>query len=108
MIYELRTYRCHSGQLPRLHKRLRDHALKLFEKHGITNIGYWTNVIGPSQNELLYLLAYPDLDARMKAWESFRADPEWIKAAAASEKDGPVVENSANRILSPTDYSPLK
>ena len=108
MIYELRIYKCFGGQLPKLHARFQDHTLRLFEKHGIKNVGYWTNVVGPSQNELVYLLAYPDLGARMKSWEAFMANPEWIKAKADSEKDGLIVENVENRILAPTPYSPFK
>jgi hypothetical protein len=108
VIYELRIYRCFGGQLPKLHKRFGDHTLKLFEKHGMKNIGYWTNVFGPSQNELFYLLAFPDLNARMKSFEAFQADPEWIRVKAESEKDGLIVENVENRILAPTPYSPLQ
>ena len=108
MIYELRIYRCFGGQLPKLHARFRDHTLRLFEKHGMKNVGYWTNVVGPSQNELVYLLAYPDLGARMKSFEAFQSDSDWIKAKADSEKDGLIVENVENRILAPTPYSPLQ
>ena len=46
MIYELRSYYAHPGKMGALQKRFRDHTCKLFEKHGITNVGYWTNAIG--------------------------------------------------------------
>ena len=108
MIYELRIYRCFSGQLPKLHKRFEDHTLRLFEKHGIKNVGYWTHVAGPSQNELVYLLAFPDLNARMTRFAAFQADPEWIKAKTDSEKDGLIVDNVENRFLAPAPYSPLQ
>lgn len=108
MIYELRIYSCFGGRLPALHKRFQNHTVKLFEKHGIKNIGYWTHEVGPSRNQLVYLVAYQDLNARAQAWKNFRADPEWIKAAAESEKDGLIVEDVENRILAPTPYSPLQ
>jgi len=108
VIYELRIYSCFGGRLPALHKRFQNHTVKLFEKHGIKNIGYWTHEVGPSRNQLVYLVAYQDLNARAQAWKNFRADPEWIKAAAESEKDGLIVEDVENRILAPTPYSPLQ
>jgi len=108
LIYELRVYRCFAGRLPNLHERFQNHTVELFEKHGIKNVGYWTHVVGPTQNELVYLLAFPDLNARMERFASFQADPDWIKAKADSEKDGLIVENVENRILDPTPYSPLQ
>lgn len=108
MIYELRIYTCFSGRIGALHKRFNDHTCKLFEKHGIKNIGYWTHEVGPSRNQLVYLVAYPDLNARQQSWKSFRSDPEWIKVAADSERDGLIVEDVENRLLAPTPYSPLQ
>ncbi|MBC78706.1 MAG: NIPSNAP family protein, partial [Chloroflexi bacterium] len=69
MIYELRIYECFTGKLENLNKRFRNHTLKLFEKHGIKNIGYWVTDVGPSNNTLTYLLAYPSHDARVKSWK---------------------------------------
>jgi len=107
MIYELRIYTVHPGRMGALLARFRDHTCKLFEKHGIKNVGYWTNTIGGRNDELWYMLAYDDLGARQKAWASFTADPEWQKARADSEKDGPIVHHIENRIMAPTNFSPL-
>ena len=41
MIFEFRTYTAAPGKLEDLHNRFRNHTLGLFEKHGITSIGYW-------------------------------------------------------------------
>lgn len=108
MIYELRIYTAHPGKLGPLLARFRDHTLGLFERHGITNVGYWLNSIGGRNDELWYILGFEDLAQRDRAWAAFQADPDWQKARADSEKDGPLVHHLENRILSPTSFSPLK
>ena len=81
---------------------------RLFEKHGITNIGYWTNTIGGRSDELWYIVGFEDLGQRDKAWAAFQSDPEWQKVRAESEADGPIVHHIENRILRPTDFSPAR
>ena len=107
MIYELRVYTAMPGRLAAVQARFRDHTARLFEKHGMKNIGYWTNAIGGKNDELVYILAYEDLAARQKAWAAFGADPEWHAARNESEKDGPIVHHTENRIMNPTNFSPL-
>ena len=108
MIYELRSYYANPGKMGALQKRFRDHTCKLFDKHGITNVGYWTNAIGGRSDELWYMLGYEDLAQRQAAWAAFGADADWQKARTESEKDGPLVHHIENRILRATDFSPLK
>ena len=108
VIYELRSYYAHPGKMGALQKRFRDHTCKLFEKHGITNVGYWTNSIGGRTDELMYIVGFESMEQRDQAWAAFRADPEWITAQTESEKDGPLVHHIENRILRATDFSPLK
>ena len=107
MIYELRIYTAHPGRMAALQARFRDHTCALFEKHGIANVGYWVNAIGGRSDELWYILGYENVAAREAAWAAFRADPEWQRAAAESEADGPIVHHIENRMLAPTDFSPL-
>ncbi len=107
MIYELRIYTANPGKLGPLLARFRDHTCKLFEKHGIKNIGYWTNAIGGRNDELWYMVAFEDYGQRERAWASFREDPEWKKVRAESEQDGPFVHHLTNRILEPARFSPL-
>ena len=104
-MFEMRIYYAAPGKLDALHARFRDHTLKLFEKHGMTNIGYWVPVDNPD-NKLIYVLAFPDRDARDKAFKSFGADPAWQKAFKDSEKDGKLVTKIENVFLTATDYSP--
>ena len=108
MIYEQRVYRCVPGKLPALLNRFETITLKLFEKHGIKQAGFFTTLIGESHQELTYYLAWESLADREKKWNAFMADPEWINARAASEKDGPILANAVNQILQPTAFSAVK
>ena len=103
--FELRTYYANEGKLDELHARFRDHTVALFEKHGMTNLIYWT----PRENEentLVYLLGYPDKAARKKSWQAFRDDPEWKNVYAESTQDGKLVAKVDSLFLNLTDYSP--
>jgi len=108
-VFEMRTYITHEGRLDALHRRFREHTTKLFEKHGMTNVGYWTPSDGPeAKNTLVYLLAYPSREAREASWKAFGADPDWKTAQSASEKDGPIVKEVIVKFLTATDYSAIK
>jgi hypothetical protein len=107
VIYELRIYTAMPGRMGDLLARFREHTCRLFEKHGITNVGYWLNDAGGRNDELWYVLAYPDAGARGRSWAAFAADPEWLEAYAASEADGPLMHHFENRLLRPVDFSPL-
>lgn len=107
--FEMRTYYAAPGKLEALHSRFRDHTNKLFVKHGMTLIGYWTPTEGPgAANTLVYILAYPSKEAREKSWKDFMADPDWQKAKAESEVNGKLVDKVDSVFLKPTDYSPIK
>jgi hypothetical protein len=103
-LFELRTYQAEPGKLDALLSRFRDHTCKLFEKHGMTNVGYWVPVENPDRL-LIYLLAYPDRAARDASWKGFLADEDWRTAAAASEADGKLVAKIGERFLTATDFS---
>jgi hypothetical protein len=108
-LFELRTYTTEPGKLDALQTRFRDHTTKLFEKHGMTNIGYWTPVEEPSSKDtLIYVLAHDSRAAADKSWQAFRSDPEWIKARTASEAPGPIVRKVESVFMNPTDFSGLK
>ena len=108
-MFELRTYYAAEGKMPALHARFRDHTCKLFEKHGMTNIGYWSPTDPKeSQQKLVYILAHKSRPAAEANWKAFRSDPEWQAVKAASEKDGSLTTKVESVYLNPTDYSPLK
>ena len=108
MIYESRIYRCMPGRLPALLKRFETVTLKLLEKHGIRQAGFFTTLIGESNQELTYMVALESLAEREKKWNAFQADPDWISARAASEADGQIIGNIISQLLVPTAFSSVK
>jgi len=108
MICEMRVYRCLPGRLPALLKRFDTITLKLWEKHGIKQAGFFTTLIGESNQELTYFLAWESLADRETKWNAFAADPEWLAKRAETEKDGPIVASLENMILQPTSFSSVK
>jgi hypothetical protein len=105
-LFEMRTYHTLPGRLDALNARFRDHTNKLFVKHGMELVGYWTPQ-GKSDT-LVYILAYPSREAREASWKAFQADPDWKAAREASEKDGKIVDKVESVFMDPTDYSPIK
>ncbi|MEY9120949.1 NIPSNAP family protein [Bradyrhizobium yuanmingense] len=108
MIYEMRVYRCVPGRLPALLKRFETATLKIWEKQGIKQAGFFTTLIGESNQELTYFLAWDSLAEREKKWGAFMTDPDWMKARAESEADGQIVANIVSQILAPTAFSAVK
>lgn len=104
-VYEMRVYYAPEGKLDALHARFRDHTCKLFEKHGMKNVGYWVPLDNPDR-KLVYLLEYPSREAREKSWQAFQDDADWKAARDASEKDGKLVAKVDSFFLQTTDYSP--
>jgi hypothetical protein len=108
-VFEIRTYTTEPGKLPDLLKRFRDHTTKLFEKHGMTNIGYWVPTDEPrSKNTLIYILAHASRDAAKKSWDGFQHDPDWIKVRNASEANGKIVTKVESIYAEPTDFSAIR
>jgi hypothetical protein len=108
-VYELRTYTANPGKLEALHARFRDHTCRLFKKHGMELIGFWTPMNGDeAKNTLIYIIAFPSVEAQKAAWKAFNNDPEWKQAKANSEKEGVLVPKAQSKNLKATDYSPLR
>jgi hypothetical protein len=108
-VFELRTYYAAPGKMEALHARFRDHTNKLFVKHGMTLIGFWSPLdVKDAEKRMIYILAYPSKAAADKSWEAFKNDPDWKSAKSASEKDGPLVAKVDSVYMKATDYSPLK
>ena len=108
-VFELRTYTAAPGKMADLHVRFREHSCRLLEKHGMTLIGFWVPTDAKGADEtLIYVVAHASEAAAKKSWDAFRNDPEWIKAKAESEKNGPIVAKVESRFLNPTDYSKIK
>lgn len=108
MLYELRIYDCAPGRLPALLNRFENTTLKIWERMGIKQAGFWTTVIGESNQQLIYLLQWESLAEREQKWNAFQADPEWQEKRAASEKDAPIVANVSSQIVTPTAFSSVQ
>ena len=108
-VYELRTYTTPPGKLDALKARFRDHTITIFNKHGMKSVGYWVPQDGPEhENTLVYVLEHDSRDAATKNWAEFRNDPDWVKAKADSEKDGPLTTQVKSVFMDPTDFSAIK
>jgi NIPSNAP protein len=108
-IFELRTYTSPEGKLDALQTRFRDHTRRIFDKHGMTSIGYWVPEDEPlKSNTLIYILAHPSREAAKKNWAEFAADPEWKQVSAESQKDGPIVSKVVSVFMDAADYSAIK
>ncbi|MBK5277516.1 MAG: NIPSNAP family protein [Bacteroidia bacterium] len=108
-VFELRTYTCLPGRLPSLITRFTDHTTKLFEKHQMENIVYFiSEEKDGAQSRLVYLIAHQSEAAATKSWAGFRADPVWLAARDASEKDGKIVEKVESIFLKPLNFSKIK
>jgi hypothetical protein len=108
MVYELRIYHCMPGRLPDLNKRFENTTLRLWDKHGIHSVGFWTELIGNSNQKLTYMLEWNSLAEREQKWGAFTTDPEWLAARAETEKNGQIIARIENSILAPTAYSKMK
>jgi hypothetical protein len=108
-VFELRTYYANEGKLEDLKARFRNHTLKLFEKHGMKNIGYWVPQDAPaSKNTLIYVISHAGRAQAQKNWDAFRADPDWIKVRDASEVNGKLVSKVESVYMDAADFSPMK
>jgi hypothetical protein len=108
-VYELRTYTTHPGKLDALHARFRNHTIKLFEKHGMTNLMYWVPQDEPRKsNTLIYVVKHKSRQAAEASWKAFREDPAWIKVKGESEAPGPIVQKVESVFMDLAPYSPAK
>ncbi len=108
MIHELRIYDCAPGRLPALLDRFENITLKIWDRFGIKQAGFWTTVVGESNHQLIYLLEWESMAEREQKWNAFQADPEWQEKRAATEKDAPIVANVSSQLLTPTAFSSVK
>ncbi len=106
-VYELRIYQAVPGKLAELLARFREHTSKLFDRHGMKNVAYWTAIDEPRKSDtLIYILEHPSREAAAANWKSFEDDPEWKSVRDKSEANGKLVEKVESTFLSLTDFSP--
>ncbi len=108
-VFEIRTYTAHPGKLSALHSRFRDHTMKLFEKHGMKNVAYWTPTDKKlADNTLVYVISHASEEAAKKSWKAFGQDPEWRQVYKDSIKEGKLVKKIDRQYLKPTGFSPMQ
>jgi hypothetical protein len=108
-VYELRTYHCYEGKLETLKANFRDFNIRILKRHGIESVGYWVpQDPALAGNTLIYMVVHPSRAEADKNWAEFRKDPEFLKLAAETMKNGPIVQKIDSIYLDPTDFSPLK
>lgn len=108
-VFEIRTYHTLPGRLEALHKRFRDHTRRVFEKHGMTSVGYWVPQDGPAHDDtLIYIISHASREQAKANWAAFVADPEWKQIADDSQKDGKIIEKIESVFVDATDYSPIR
>ena len=109
VVFELRTYTATPGNLDNLHARFRDHTTRIFRKHGMEVVGYWTPTDAEKADDtLIYVLKHDSREAADASWGAFIADPEWTAVAEASNANGPILGGIEREYMIATDYSPLK
>ena len=108
MLYEMRVYHCMPGRLPALLKRFETKTLAIWQKHGIRQAGFFTTVVGETNQQLVYFLAWESLAERERKWSGFMSDPEWLAVRAETEKDGQIVAHLSNQLLAPTGFSSVQ
>ena len=108
-VYEMRTYTATEGKIDAVNARFRDHTRRIFEKYNMKSVGYWVPTEGPmAGTTLIYILEHPSREAARQNWASFVKDPEWQKAKAESEANGPIVAKAASVFMTATEYSAIK
>jgi hypothetical protein len=105
-VFELRVYHATEGKLPELLARFRDHTDKLFAKHGLISVAYWSPLDEPVKgNTLIYMLRHPSREAAAANWKSFQDDPDWKAVKAKSEENGPLTTKIDSTYMAYTDFS---
>lgn len=107
-VFELRIYTVHPGKMPDMLARFKNHTTKIFERHGMVNVGYWLPMEQKDGEKLYYILKHKSRDAATASWKAFVADPEWIKVRTESEANGPIVKGVEVNFMAATEFSAIK
>lgn len=67
-------------------------------------LGYFVTELG-TQNQLVHLWMYPDLEERRRRRALLAADPEWQRCLSIIR---PMIMTMENRIMYPTRFSPIR
>ncbi len=108
-VFELRTYTATPGNLDNLHARFRNHTTRIFNKHGMKVVGYWSPTSDEESGDtMVYMLEHESQDAANASWRAFGQDPEWAEVAAESNANGQILGGIERKYMVATDYSPMQ
>jgi hypothetical protein len=104
-VYELRTYTAAPGRGADVVARFREHTTRIFERHGMVNVGYWVaaDAKDGGGDRLVYLLSHQSRDAAKASWKAFSADPEWKDVAKRTTASGQIVSKVESVFLESAD-----
>ncbi len=107
-IFELRTYESHSKKKAKKKIEMFNEGgeIAIFRKTGLQPVFFGETLIGLNLPNLTYMLAFEDMAARDKQWETFREDPDWLKLRA-NPAYADTVSNVTDIFLRPTPYSQI-
>ena len=108
-VFELRTYTANEGKMDGLLNEFRGYAARIFERHGMTNVGYWVPTDAPrSEDTLIYILQHDSREAAQQSWSAFIDDPEWRAAFEELNADGRLAASVESVFMEATDFSPMQ
>ena len=106
-VYELRIYHANDGKLDALLARFRDHTNKIFAKHHMRAIAYWTPTDDPAKtNTLIYILEHPSRDAAKQTGKPSKTMKNGRAVKAKSEENGKLVDHVDSTYMALTPFSP--
>lgn len=108
-LLNLRIYESHNERAAAKKIEMFDrHELAIFQRVGLTPVFFAEALGGAKLPNLTYMLVFPDEPGRAAAWNTFRADAEWMKLKAMPEyADKEIVSHITNKILTPEPYSEI-
>jgi hypothetical protein len=104
MIVEERIYRIKSGRLARYLKLVREEGLAIQQPILGNLIAYFTTEIG-TLNQVIHMWGYSDFEERMRRRKVLADDARWQEFIPRLTEN---IESLENRLLLPTDFSPMK
>ena len=107
-VLQLRTYQSHNEERGRKKVQMFDAGgeVAIFRNVGLNPVFFGQAIIGSQLPNITYAVAFENDDAMKKAWDAFRADPDWKKLSQdGTYKD--TVSTIINLILRPIDGSQI-
>ncbi|EGF27348.1 NIPSNAP family protein [Rhodopirellula baltica] len=106
-VYELRLYESANERLGDLKVEMFNAGeVPIFLDSGIQPIFIGQALVGPQMPSLTYLTVYKNEAAREKAWDAFRAHPDW-KVLSKNPRYGGTVSRIDKFVLSAKPYSQM-